>query len=126
MPSTKDEYSDYFTVSRHNGVAIVRFEVRVILDAATLYEVSDDLLGLVDKHGLVNLIIDLGGVKFLTSRALGMLINLRRKATDAGGRIVIAGLAGDTTRVFKITKLDRFFDFYETTDQALQSFDVRD
>ena len=122
MTESQDHLSEYFIVQQHESVAVVRFEARVMLDSATIHEVAGDLHALLDEHHLTKLVLDFTNVKFLASHALGMLIDLRRKAGQMGGNIVLAGLIPDIGRVFRITKLDRWFEFYESADHALQAF----
>jgi len=55
---------------------------------------------------------------------LGVLIRLRKRAEAIHGRVVICGLRPELHKVFKISKLDRLFDFYSNEEEALKSFDV--
>jgi anti-sigma B factor antagonist len=106
MERMKVRYSDTFTVEAASGGTIVRFEVRSILDAATTREVAEDLYALVDQHGMIDLVLDMTGVRFLSSQMLGTLVNLQRKARAAGGKVVLTEVAPNITRMFRITRLD--------------------
>lgn len=113
MLQMKVRYSDYFTVERPSGTTIVRFEVRSILDTAVSEEVATDLYALVDVHGIIDMVLDLAGVRFLSSQTLGTLVNLQRKARAAGGGIVLAGVGPSIARMFRITRLDSLLTIQE-------------
>ena len=63
------------------------------------------------------LIIDLSGVKFIDSTALGVLIEARTRLTNRRGFLLAApGL--ETRRALEISGLDRHFAVHETLDAA--------
>jgi anti-sigma B factor antagonist len=113
MLQMKVRYSDHFTVEGGGGSTIVRFEVRSILDAATVREVAEDLYALVDQHGMIDLVLDLTGVRFLSSQTLGTLVSLQRKARAAGGKIVLTGVEPNIARMFHVTRLDSMLTIQE-------------
>jgi anti-sigma B factor antagonist len=64
------------------------------------------------------LVIDLGGVDFIDSTALGVLIETRTKLDNRGGFILAApGL--ETRRALQISGLDKLFTVHETVPEAL-------
>ncbi len=74
---------------------------------------SEDLDTLTDKVSEkrgVQLVFDLSAVQYLTSAALGKLINLKRKVMGMKGRLRIENLHPDVLEVFRITGLDQVFD----------------
>jgi anti-sigma B factor antagonist len=115
MERMRVRYSDHFTVECANGGTIVRFEARSILEAATAREVAEDLYALVDQHGMIDLVVDLAGVRFLSSETLGTLVGLQRKARAAGGKIVLTGLGPNIARMLRITRLDSVLTIQEQT-----------
>lgn len=112
-------YSDFFTVERDRAGAVIRFEIRTILDSAAIREVATDLYALVEQHGLDTLVMDLAGVRFLSSQALGSLVNLQRKCTATGGRLLLAGVSESIGRMLRITRLDCLLAVYADVGEAL-------
>ena len=53
--------------------------------------------------------IDLSGVEFVDSAALGMLLMARDAAGSHGARLVLRGPKGHVKRVFDIAKFDALF-----------------
>jgi anti-sigma B factor antagonist len=60
--------------------------------------------------------IDLGGVGFVDSAGLGVLIGALRRITEAGGRLALLDLQPAVQRVFSITGLDAVFDVRESRE----------
>lgn len=91
------------------------------LDAAVIHTsgidpIAHTLREAIDKHRPADLIIDFTRVRFLSSTMLGLLVDIWRRMKEYGGRIRICGIDPQLTRVFRITHLDRIFEF--STDQA--------
>jgi len=64
-------------------------------------------------------VLDLSKVTFLGSIGLTVLVVFLKRVKTAGGRMVIAGLTGQCRNVMSVTKLDKAFDFYADTDEAI-------
>jgi anti-anti-sigma factor len=74
---------------------------------------SEDLDALIDKSSEKlgsRLVLDLSHVQFLSSAALGKLINLKKKVVGVRGTLRLENLSSDLLEVFRITRLDRVFD----------------
>jgi anti-anti-sigma factor len=77
---------------------------------------SEDLDRLFDRVAetpKLTLVIDLGGVQFVSSTVLGRLIDLKKKVAGTGGTLKIENLHPDLLEVFRITRLDKLFDVGE-------------
>ena len=74
------------------GVTVVTFLDRKILDAANIQELGDELFSLVEKDGHKKVLLDFGGVDFLSSAALNKLIVLDKKSKTAAGRVKLCNL----------------------------------
>lgn len=111
-------------VQVEGGIAIAGFRDNQILDVVTIQQIGQELFDLVEDAGHRQLILDFGNVRFLSSQALGVLLTLRRKADQAGAKVVLAALRPELIRVFKLTNLDKMFDFYDRAAKALESFGV--
>ncbi len=109
-------------LSEHEGVAIVGFKDSSILDALTIQKIGRELYDLVDNQGKKLLVLDFSDVRFLSSQALGVLLTLRRKADKASAKVVLSAIRSELIRVFKITNLDKLFQFHESCDAALVAF----
>ena len=105
-------------------VTVVNFIESSILDASSISSIGQQLYELVDKQDRKKVVLDFEKVRFLSSMALGVLINLRKKSAAIKGSIALCSLRPELFRVFKISKLDKLFKCYENEEKALNSFDV--
>ncbi|UCG32631.1 MAG: STAS domain-containing protein [Phycisphaerales bacterium] len=111
-------------IQTFKDTTVVNFGATTILDTQLIERMSKELYKLVDDFGRRKLILDFAEVKFLSSSALGMLLNLRKKATAVKGQVVICGMRTDLQKVFKITRIDKLFDFYDSEEKALNAFGI--
>ena len=66
------------------------------------------------------LVVDLGGVRFIDSTALGVLIEARSRMGDQSGfRLAAPGL--ETRRALEVSGLDRHFLVHDTVAEALEA-----
>ena len=111
-------------VQKYKDVTVVDFQNTSVLDSANIEALGRSLLDLVQKQDLRKIILDFSNVRFMSSQALGVLLQLK-KATDAvKGRVVISGIRPELHKVFKITNLNKLFSFHEQLDAALAEFGV--
>ena len=105
-------------------VTVVTFQDSSILDTLQVEAIGQELFALVDDKACRKLVLDFANVKFLSSSALGVLINLRKKADAIKGQIILCGLRADLKKVFEITRLDKLFKFREDENKALADFGI--
>ncbi len=105
-------------------VTVVNLHDSSILDTQQVDELGEELNKLVDERACKKIVIDFTKVKFLSSSALGVLIRLQKKAREIKGQIILCGLKKELLQVFKITSLDKLFEFKDNEEQALAAFGV--
>jgi anti-sigma B factor antagonist len=103
-------------------VTVVGFRDASILDMLTIQRVGKELYEIVDAPRPKNLILDFAEVRFLSSQALGVLLTLKRKAEKAGIKVALAAIRPELARVFKITNLDKLFEFFDDRAAALNKY----
>ena len=103
-------------------VTVVNFIESTMLDMQLIQRVSGELYALVETRDRRKLILDFTGVKFLSSQMLGVLITLQKKIRALEGKLVLCALKPEVHKVFKITGLEKLFDFYPDEKEALKAF----
>jgi anti-sigma B factor antagonist len=102
-------------IARHDGSVVVSLAGE--LDLYNAHEVREALLECC-AEAPDRLVIDLSGVTFIDSTALGVLIEARTKLEDRRGFLLAApGL--ETKRALEISGLDRHFAVHDSLDAAL-------
>ncbi|GGS50289.1 anti-sigma factor antagonist [Planobispora rosea] len=104
---------------RVGGVNVVR--VTGLLDATTRDQFADYLAAEAAEHG-ADMVLDLSGVTFMDSRALGLIVHQWQVSTAGGGRFALTGVEYSKTRVMWITGLAQRLPLYDTVDDALAAF----
>lgn len=97
---------------------IVVLEATGELDLHTSPEFRESLAGVLED-GAERVVVDLTGVTFIDSSALGVLVGGARRSAERGNELMIVCPAGNVARVLEITGLNRAFAIYATREEAL-------
>jgi len=84
-------------------------------------EFNDVLHKLIDD-GKTRVVLDLGGVKFMNSSGLGMLIGGLTTMKKAEGHLKLANVTEKIESLLIITKLIKIFESFDSVDDAVKSF----
>ncbi len=106
-------------VVQADGVVVLQVQGEV--DAGTvdvLRKEIDELL----SAGQHRFVVDLSGVPFMDSAGLATLVQLFKRVRIGEGDVRLAGLQPDVLHVFRLVRLTRVFDVYETADAAVASY----
>ncbi len=112
----------WLKIEQIGDVSEVQFLVKRILDESTIQAIAEQLFSLVDQDGQRKLLLNFTGVEYMSSAALGKLINLHKKLTGLKGTLAMCNLIPQIFEVFAITKLDKIFKIFPDEDTALASF----
>lgn len=116
------EDAPHLTVTEAEGVKIVEFSDRKILEELAISEIGDELVQLVESSDDPRLLLSFRNVQHLSSAALGMLIKLNNQVQEKNGTLRLSNISPQIYEVFKITRLNKLFDIHESLDDALASF----
>ncbi len=105
-----------------DGVTVVSFVDSKIVTDENIQEVGDQLYSLVEQEGHRQLLLNFGNVQYLSSAALGKLINLKKKVGTVKGKLKLCCIHPDLLEVFKITRLDQVFEIYDEEQAALDKY----
>lgn len=68
-----------------------------------------------------HLLLELDGLLHIDSKGLGTFLEMRQRMRGKGGSVSIVCNNPSIRRLFRITNLERLFEFYENTEQFLQA-----
>jgi len=108
-------------IRNQNGITIVEFIDRNILDEANIQNIGEEISTVIDGADQPRLLISFSNVEHLSSAALGTLITINNKVRAKDGQLRLANIDPQIYEVFVITKLNKLFQIHETTDEALSS-----
>lgn len=67
-------------------------------------------------------IMDIGGITHIDSTGIGRCIASLNRITQSGGKLHMAGAAGQVRESFRVTRLDRVFRFFDDVAAAQAAF----
>jgi len=105
-----------FSEQDKDGVVVL--EIKGRLDAVAAPELRptiDKLVG--EKRKWV--IFDLAELQMIDSSGVGAIVSLFKRLRMIGGDVKIARLTGQPKEIFRLLRLDRAFDLYETLEAAI-------
>jgi anti-anti-sigma factor len=94
------------TVSKRDGKVAIVLQGRFDFNAHREFR---DAVDQAIKETAREIQVDLGGVDYLDSSALGMLLMLRDKAKGAGKEVVLANACGSVKQVIDIANFGKLF-----------------
>jgi len=107
------------TVRKQNGITVVELEGELdIYSTTALKAIIKDQLG----GGSKRMLLDLKDVGYVDSAALGVLVGGLKRAKEVSAELKLSNINGPVAKIFKLTKLSEFFDIYNSSDEAIESF----
>ncbi len=113
--------TEILDIREENGVFVVSFKQASIGGIGEVEKIAEALRDLIQNADVCNMVVDFSNVSFFSSQMLGLLVDIWRRIKDKGGALLISGINPQLTRVFRITHLDKLFNFYENTEAAVSS-----
>jgi anti-anti-sigma factor len=116
----------YVSVREDDGVLILAIELPRVDRYEVAEAMGDELIQAVQAKPSPKVVVDLGKVAYMSSVGYGPLISLRSRVREAGGRLILCGLAGVVKEMFEATRLlinphspKSLFEFTDTREQAI-------
>lgn len=109
--------------SRTPSATIVAFQQPNFLEETVLQETQDALDEIIRSDADKYLVLDMQAVRFVSSRFLGLLVKLSGLRRKGFAKIAVTGLQENLRDPFRITRLDRRFDFYPSVEAAVAALE---
>lgn len=97
------------------------FEVSGRVDSSNAGELGQELDRAIDD-GNTNLVLDLGGVEYMSSAGLREMVRVLKRVKRTGGDLRIANPSERVREVLELAGLDTIFEIYATQVEAVGSF----
>jgi anti-sigma B factor antagonist len=95
--------------------------VQGYVDTTTSAELEESLKRLL-KKGRYNIVIDLGGVNYISSAGWGIFISEIKSIRENGGDLRLAAMIGDVYEVFELLEFQTILQSFDTVDEAVKSY----
>ena len=109
----------YVRTEERDGVTVVSVPDDATLDVARVEQIQRELYAIVEVRGAGNIVLDFSDVQFFSSRSIGVLLQLRKKADSVGAHLTLSSVRPELRRVFHVTRLDELFQLFDDTAAAI-------
>ena len=108
------------TITTHEVDDIAVAEVRGQINFQNTQTLKD-LFSELEAKNRKAIVVDLKETEYIDGFGLSVLVNLSRNVYKGGGRLSLTSLNKELQRIFSKTKLDRWFEIYDTQEEACKS-----
>jgi anti-sigma B factor antagonist len=108
-----------FSQESRDGVVVLKVKGR--LDAVAAPELRPTIDKLVEERQK-HVVFDLSELQMIDSSGVGAIVSLFKRLRMQQGDVKIAQLTGQPKEIFRLLRLDRAFDLYESLDEAIAKF----
>ena len=91
------------------------------IDTTTSSELEESLKRLL-KQGQFNIVVDLGGVNYISSAGWGIFISEIKEIRENGGDLKLAAMIGDVYEVFELLEFQTILEAFDSVGEAVDSF----
>lgn len=103
------------------NATIVRFTDEKILEEKDINALQASIMSMIESaSGGINLILDFGNVQYLSSAVLGLLIRISKRIYESEGQLRLCNINPRIYEIFKITRLTKTFDIYDSAESAAE------
>ena len=100
---------------------VVEFRTASLMDPVQLEEIGRQLYHLVDAQDQRRIIMDFEKVQYLSSQAIGIVLNMNKKLMALkNSKMILCGVTGKLMELIKITRLDKILTIKPTQREAIK------
>jgi anti-sigma B factor antagonist len=107
------------TERQENSVSVFVLEGRIDTQGAVDMDLALQTAVSEGKHKMV---LDMAGVRYISSAGLRTMADVLTKNKEVGGDLKLVALNHKVLRVFRIIGFDKFFSIHDTLEQAVADF----
>ncbi len=105
-----------------SGAPVIKLDGEV--DVYTAPQLKQQLISILEA-GKQQVVVDLSGVDYFDSTALGVLIGGLKRIRERDGNLTLICPNARIRRVFEITSLDKIFEIYNSVDEAMVAISAK-
>ena len=119
MTAKNDITISFSRPERNPDVSVI--SVGGYIDTTTSGELEESLKRLL-KQGQFNVVVDLGGVNYISSAGWGIFISEIKEIRENGGDLKLAAMIGDVYEVFELLEFQTILEAFDSVPEAVDSF----
>ncbi len=95
------------------------------VDITVSEEFKEGVIALYERHGGVNLVLDLEKTSFMDSKAIGAMVAIRKAVTRNNGKMGLCDLHPHVRKIVHVVTLGAIFDLFESREDARKAYAKR-
>jgi len=99
---------------------VVALQLPQFMDSREFDRLNEQLLEVLGAQPRGRWVLDLSGVNYLGSSALGLMVNIRQRIRQSGGQLVLCCLSPRLLRIFQTCCMERLFLITRTVAEAIR------
>ena len=111
----------FFHVSNVQSVNVVELSLPQSLDSEEFDRLNEQMLALFDGQPAGKWVLDLSRLSYMGSSALGLMVNIRQRIKQGGGRLVLCEMSARLLHIFQTCCMERLFTIKPTRADALRA-----
>jgi anti-anti-sigma factor len=115
------EIKPRISVEYAKNAIIITFTDEKILEETDIQALQGTIMSVIEQAERINLVLDFGNVRFLSSAVLGLLIRISKRIYEHSGQLKLCNINPKIYEIFKITRLTKTFDIYKNVESAVES-----
>ena len=113
----------HFTLHNIEKTTVIEFRTPSLMDPLVLEPIAEELYRLVDAEDRRKLVLDFEKVEYLSSQAIGIILNLNKKLSALkNSKMVLCGVGPKLQELLRITRLDKILTVKPTQREAVKVF----
>lgn len=108
--------------TRRDGACLVVAVDAAELDLTVSEDFKDAVLDRYRAASATHLLLDLGAVTFMDSKAIGAAVSIRKAVAAGGGRLGLCGLHPHVEKIIRVVTLGTLFDIFPDRETALARY----
>lgn len=103
---------------------IMKNNLIVTLKGELDHHTSEDVRRKIDQeyfnNNLLNIVFDLGGLNFMDSSGIGLLMGRYKNCKERKGKVIIVSTSPNIERILKMSGLLKIINVYSTIEEAIK------
>lgn len=105
-----------------DSVKYVEIRINSPIDAKSSVELEDELERIIYFHNDKDIILNLSGVKYMSSSGLRIFIALKNNMIETNQKLKLVGLTEAVHKIFEITRVKELFEIFSSIEEAIKSY----
>jgi anti-sigma B factor antagonist len=110
----------HFTTQTIDKWLVVEFRTASLMDPVQLDQIAQQLYRLIDAEDRRRIIMDFEKVQYLSSQAIGIVMNMNKRLMALKGKLILCAVGGKLMELIKITRLDKVLIIKPTQAEAVK------